>query len=130
MSRYVLRHVDAAGTVHAWTCGEPSAHWVARWHARDSGRPTEVWRDGVLVTTWTVDGPDPVAWPDDFDDEPPCVRGLPCDCDDAPCGPLYATEDDEQGCLRGTGCTDPSEAVSEGCEGPVWVQPVINYAAL
>jgi hypothetical protein len=145
MSRYVLRHVDAVGTVHAWTASDPSAHWVARWHARDSGRPTEVWRDGVLVTTWTAEGhPDPdYRWLDDVDDDPPCVRGLHCACDD-PCGPLYATEDDEdadcapqeppqsaeQARPRGSGCTNPAEAISEGCEEPVWVQPVINYAAL
>jgi hypothetical protein len=146
---YVLRHVDAAGTAHAWTCGDMSAHYVASWHARDSGRPTEVWRDGVLVTTWTAAGPDPAVyrWIDDVDDEPPCVRGLPCACDgdpdydwvppdgwgydeDADCGPQEPPQSPERPRSRGSGCTNPAEAVSEGDGGSMWVQPVIDYAAL
>jgi hypothetical protein len=118
---YVLRHVDAAGTVHAWLAQDSSAHWVARWHARDSGRPTEVWRDGVLVTTWYACGEadPPYNWQDGDDGG-----------GDASESGLRAPESAEQDGSGRAGCTKPVEAVSEGDGGPVWVQPVINYAAL
>lgn len=84
-ARYALRHVDADGREHMWTCIPMSAHWVARWHAKDSDRPTEVLRDvgrgWELVTTWYPDavavdhlgdvyrGYDPYDDDDGFDDE-------------------------------------------------------------
>lgn len=117
---YSLRHVDADGVEHVWLAQDTSVHFVARWHARDSGRATEVWRDGRLVTTWhPAGGADPpYGWQDEADDG------------DAPSGLLRASESPERGDPGRAVCPDPSEAVSEGCGGSVWEQPVINYAQL
>lgn len=68
---YAIRHTDAAGTVHTWTCPATSAHGVACWHARDSGRDTAVlrrdWDGWRQVTVWSATGgcdPPPPAWSD------------------------------------------------------------------
>lgn len=104
MTRYALRHTDGAGIVHCWSVGDTSAHWVARWHARDSGRPTEVWRDGALVCTWSPHGEPEGDWPVWDDDE------------DTPSGPLCATHSAEQPDPRGIPCPNSQRTTQRPTE--------------
>ncbi len=131
--RYALRHVDGAGTIHLWTCAPTSAHWVGRWHARDSGRATEVLRDDGegwrVVTTWTPDG--------DID-----LTGSACDNEvHGYEGGWYEQPDDEDDEAWGTDCVDPlhrdcdcydppNEPDDEEGETSWRCRPIIDYAVL
>jgi hypothetical protein len=123
---YAVRHTDTAGQVHTWTCNPSSVHWVARWHAQDSGQPTEVlrddgdgWRQVAVWTAGNVDEPPPMDWsyPDDG-----------CLWDDADLGrPVGATTWTRAGYGDLIDCDDlPDE------EGEIlpWCRPIVDYAAL
>lgn len=131
MTAYALRHTDGAGTTHLWTCAPESAHWVARWHASDSGRPTEVLRDDGggwrPVAVWTPGGDFPApaerSYPDGgclWDDEalgrPACS---PNGWDDGH-GEVH---DDDCGCPD---CDPPNNLE----ENPWRYRPVIDYVVL
>jgi hypothetical protein len=144
---YAIRHTDTAGQVHTWTCTPTSAHWVARWHAQDSGQPTEVLRDDGdgwrVVTTWTPVGDcdltdprwsDGDGWPD-LDGQPAeGLFGYSADCIEDDCDHCEQPDGCDCSChLDGDPGWDPDDDWDDDYdpeEDRPCHKPIIDYAAL